>query len=904
MANNCKYYKQQRYVSYNSGVTWQPLEQYQMGELYEQNSPDCGDSSVDYRWVSVENGYMCDGKNRYGKEMQQITYDGIYWYNVFPTVYRKGSLIESNSPLCDNAGQGQYDSGGTDPTSGETSGDTQCPKGYTWNGSECICGTVLDSDGKCVICADNEYFDTDSNECRCKGNYVNGICQNCGIHSHFDANSKKCVCNVGYGGQNCTAPIKVDPLKITKCESEDGILTQEEVNYYYNYTPEWTLLSYQVGDCITEIGESAFNGHIALTSVTIPDSVVQIDRLAFANCRSLPNITIPSGVTTYGDNMFVHCDGLTNVDFRGNITSVPLAMFAYCNNLQSIDWLTYNNITTIGNKAFLFCEGLTSVSFNSYLNTIGDEAFEGCRGLKQIDIPSGVTTIGKFSFALCTELTSVTINSSATTIGNQAFLGCKKLLKIIFTTETPPTIATDILGNDINCSFIVPCNAVETYKTAWPQYAEKITCTDVEYYYRWIGEELYCEAYDEYTREKKQQSSDNLVWTDVIPQEYRIKEFITHYSRNCGYSGEVALTVVGSDGYTRYYEPCSGSDVTISNEITSGANVSAATEITLGSCVTAIGTSAFTNCNLLTYFEIPSGVTSIGQYAFSECRSLSSITIPDNVISIGRSSFYNCTSLSSITISDNVTSIGNYAFYNCHNMKTVEIGSGITSIYPNAFNLGPMTSSSAESITIKAEQPPTCFSSTFDNSNDCPIYVPPFSVTAYKLADGWSYYASRIQSIPFKVASNQNGIYKSVYCNSSTTLTSTEARKVYSLAYHNDIVIGDCVTVIGSLAFMNAKMSSVTISNTVTTIRNAAFYECTELSSITIPNSVTLISGGAFYNCSSLTGITVEATTPATLGSNAFDNTNDCPIYVPAESVNAYKSASGWSYYASRIQAM
>jgi len=43
---------------------------------------------------------------------------------------------------------------------------------------------------------------------------------------------------------------------------------------------------------------------------------------------------------------------------------------------------------------------------------------------------------------------------------------------------------------------------------------------------------------------------------------------------------------------------------------------------------------------------------------------------------------------------------------------------------------------------------------------------------------------------------------------------------------------------------------------------------------------------------------------PPTLGSSTFDDTNNCPIYVPSGSVNAYKSASGWSTYADRIQAI
>jgi len=40
------------------------------------------------------------------------------------------------------------------------------------------------------------------------------------------------------------------------------------------------------------------------------------------------------------------------------------------------------------------------------------------------------------------------------------------------------------------------------------------------------------------------------------------------------------------------------------------------------------------------------------------------------------------------------------------------------------------------------------------------------------------------------------------------------------------------------------------------------------------------------------------------LGNNAFYATNNCPIYVPAASVNAYKTATNWKSYASRIQAI
>ena len=96
----------------------------------------------------------------------------------------------------------------------------------------------------------------------------------------------------------------------------------------------------------------------------------------------------------------------------------------------------------------------------------------------------------------------------------------------------------------------------------------------------------------------------------------------------------------------------------------------------------------------------------------------------------------------------------------------------------------------------------------------------------------------------------------------------------------------------------------IEIGDAITSIGRYAFPYCTGLTSCTIGSGVTSIGDSAFQICTSLTSITVNATTPPTLGSVAFDNTNDCPIYVPSASVNTYKTASGWSTYASRIQAI
>lgn len=136
-------------------------------------------------------------------------------------------------------------------------------------------------------------------------------------------------------------------------------------------------------------------------------------------------------------------------------------------------------------------------------------------------------------------------------------------------------------------------------------------------------------------------------------------------------------------------------------------------------------------------------------------------------------------------------------------------------------------------------------------------------------------------------------------------------------------------TKIGSHAFFSCPLTSVTIPNNVTIIEGAAFAECRNLESIEIPNSVTSIGALAFENCQSLTSIeipatvteignsafyyctdlesvTVLATTPPTLEYATFDETSpDLVIYVPAESVDAYKTSTyEWVDYADKIQAI
>lgn len=97
-------------------------------------------------------------------------------------------------------------------------------------------------------------------------------------------------------------------------------------------------------------------------------------------------------------------------------------------------------------------------------------------------------------------------------------------------------------------------------------------------------------------------------------------------------------------------------------------------------------------------------------------------------------------------------------------------------------------------------------------------------------------------------------------------------------------------------------LTSITIPDSVTSIGDNAFSGWSSLTSFTIPDSVTSIGEGAFIY-SALKEIYCKASTPPTGGSNMFNESYyNLKIYVPHNSVEAYKAADGWSDYASYIE--
>lgn len=99
-------------------------------------------------------------------------------------------------------------------------------------------------------------------------------------------------------------------------------------------------------------------------------------------------------------------------------------------------------------------------------------------------------------------------------------------------------------------------------------------------------------------------------------------------------------------------------------------------------------------------------------------------------------------------------------------------------------------------------------------------------------------------------------------------------------------------------------LKNITLPNNLTTIGNYCFYS-TAIKSIVIPANVTSIGQWVFVRCRDLQYIIMEPIVPPSLGSKLHDNATTIRyIYVPDESVDAYKSATNWNAHQDNIYPM
>ena len=327
-----------------------------------------------------------------------------------------------------------------------------------------------------------------------------------------------------------------------------------------------------------------------------------------------------------------------------------------------------------------------------------------------------------------------------------------------------------------------------------------------------------------------------------------------------------------SNAHHLYFNGEEVKDLVIPNSVKSiGDNAfydcSGLTSVTIPNSVTSIGDGAFYECSGLTSVTIPNSVTSIGGEAFRGCSGLTSVTIGNSVTSIGDAAFYSCKGLTSVTIPNSVTSIGNCAFQYCSGLTSVTIGNSVTSIGGSAFwGCSRMTS-----VTI------------------------PNSVTSIGSNAFWSCYGMTSVTIGNSVTSIENGAFEG--CSSLTSVHISDIAAWCNIDfadyYSNPLLCAH------HLYFNGEEVKDLVIPNSVTSIGDNAFRNCSCLTSVTIPNSVTSIGNYAFAYCPELLDVYCYAENVPSTASNTFESSpiENATLHVPVVSVESYKATEPWSRF-------
>lgn len=224
---------------------------------------------------------------------------------------------------------------------------------------------------------------------------------------------------------------------------------------------------------------------------------------------------------------------------------------------------------------------------------------------------------------------------------------------------------------------------------------------------------------------------------------------------------------------------------------------------------------------------------------------------------------------------DTITGSGNYCFYGQQELSSVTLGNSVQRLGRYSFTHCP----SLQRINI------------------------PLSYTGHT-------YMDTVNGAVQVFAGNTKNL--NVYYAGNTTDWNRIAFKGYG---SNPLFQGGKLYV-NSTGFSGTLINNLTIPSTITSINDFAFDGCGSITSVTIHSGVTRLGYACFRECENLTGVTDNRTTPQTLatswqGSQAGENNVlqfyttglKYPIKVPANSVNTYKTATGWTEYADRIQA-
>ena len=324
--------------------------------------------------------------------------------------------------------------------------------------------------------------------------------------------------------------------------------------------------------------------------------------------------------------------------------------------------------------------------------------------------------------------------------------------------------------------------------------------------------------------------------------------------------------------------------------------------ITLPSALQTLSSVTFYGCAALSEVTFPASLKTIESSVFDGCRNLSEVKLPASLTAIQSSVFHRCSAKTvfydgSLEQWNHITADNDVLGYSCPSLvmddytaqfipveddpdhpfpgpppKTVTItkytGTESTVILPSTINSWPVTKIGEDALkdntTITSVTIPASVTEIGSNA-----FAGCTNLTSVKYGGDWSKLTIQSGNPAVQDAANAP-LFDFAFTPDNPAVIvrykGTAADVTIPSRYK-----GKPVTMIDHAAFYNSVVTSVTIPDSVTSIRDSAFVFCSQLTNISIPNSVTAIGSFAFDGCTKLESITLPSSL-STIQSYAFYN--------------------------------
>ena len=594
---------------------------------------------------------------------------------------------------------------------------------------------------------------------------------------------------------------------------------------------------------LRRIGESAFNGCTALSSVTLGQSVLEINDYAFKNCSALTTFNVTNNVSDFAPEAVDGCSNLATITASSLNTH-------YCD----VNGILYSKDKTVlkrcppGYRTTIFNHS----AFPSTLKRVDVYAFQTCEKVEKIYFPYGVKDIFN-PFQGCKSLTTLQFPSTVTNFNYIPWGDLSKLTTVYLNNQTPP-LGMNVGSNSSapRHTLYVPDEAIEAYKKAtyWSTWkyikggAYDVTTNDAMETLRYTihsnkAETINGNSYD--GRAMLVYAPDPTVYS----QTYAVPDHVTLANGK-----KYAVTAINSN-------VCSG-------------GMRASATLTLGANVDSIFSNAFRGKTMLKGLKLNSKLTYIGVNAFYDCRIANDLALPYGFKKLSSGAFYN-NSFKRFLIPGSLISLANTCLARNNNLEELVINDPFWANY-TTWDLTKIPTSCKLYVPVGSEEAykknekwgklnvmEGSYDFTYNNADPYgTIYHMTVTSGTPLTVDGVTY-AGKAKYV-YHPANMTLERYSTFECDNYETDRTNGGSKKYLMTEFGDKVLKWCNQVttmrvdrmkhlerIGKSAFENSGVTQFTVPESCSSIGDEAFFDCRKLSELMLMRNQNRTYGYRFY---------------------------------------------------------